>query len=123
MTKLQKYADATLLDLIRVVSAAEDLYAAIAEFPDDPTAWEDDVLAFDAALEACPGSNAHFHAKKVISAVASEAEQRFRDRFKADKCDEMTDDQWGAWVDVLPPDEFWAMIQLGLDASECDKPT
>lgn len=57
--KMQRYAQATLNDMIRVVDAAEKLYAVMAEFPDDPECWEDPMGFFDAALQACPGTAAH----------------------------------------------------------------
>ena len=68
-TKLSKYADATLFDMARVVQAAEDLYCIIAEFPDEPEYWENEMQMFDTAMESCPGTNAHHHkqyAKELI---------------------------------------------------------
>jgi hypothetical protein len=118
--KIQKYADATLLDFTRVVDAADRLYASVAEFPDDPACWSEWMEALDKALESCPGTSAHFHARKQqeLPQTVTEAEQRFRSRYEADKCDDMTEEQWGVWVDALPKDEFWAMMELGLS----DKP-
>src|SRR5688572_23107238 len=55
---LQKYAHATLYDLVLLATAAEDLYSIIAEFPDEPEYWEHEMQAFDLAMEACPGTNA-----------------------------------------------------------------
>lgn len=47
--------------------------------------------------------------------VDSEAEQRFHQRFEADNCAEMNDDQWGEWVNAMPRDEFYAMLELGIN--------
>lgn len=60
--KIQKYADATLFDLTRVIDAADRLYGCIAEFPDDPSIWGEYIDALDAALESCPGTSANYHA-------------------------------------------------------------
>lgn len=59
--KMQKYADATLHDLVRVIYASECLYATMAEFPSDPAAWEEDMNYFDTCIEACPGTNAYYN--------------------------------------------------------------
>jgi uncharacterized protein (TIGR02217 family) len=48
-------------------------------------------------------------------ASGADADRRFRERYKRDECDSMTEDQWGEWVDALPKDEFWAMMELGLN--------
>lgn len=114
---MQKYADATLLDLTRVIDAADRLYASVAEFPDDPACWSEWIEALDTALESCPGTAAHSHARKQQDQPAgeSEAEQRFRARYEADKCDEMSEEQWGNWVDALPKEEFLAMLELGMN--------
>jgi hypothetical protein len=40
------------------------------------------------------------------------AEARFRQRFEADKADDLSDEAWGEWVNNLPQDEFWAMVKL-----------
>jgi hypothetical protein len=54
----------------------------------------------------------------VPSEVRIDAETRFRQRFEADKADEMTEEEWGQWVDRLPKDEFWAMMELGLSEAK-----
>lgn len=58
---MQKYANATLHDLIRLVTAAEDLYCIIAEFTDEPEYWENEMQMFDLAMGSCPGTNARYH--------------------------------------------------------------
>jgi hypothetical protein len=63
--KLQKYVDATMLDLTRVIDAADRLYASIAEFPDDPGCWTEWMEVFDTALESCPGTSAHYHKQQL----------------------------------------------------------
>jgi hypothetical protein len=42
------------------------------------------------------------------------AASQFMQRFNKDKCMDMTEEQWGEWVDVLPIDEFTAMLELGI---------
>src|SRR4051794_33480499 len=98
--KLQKYAIATPADLARVVQASETLYTCIAEFPDDRSCWTEAMAAFDVALESCPGTDANFYKQRRHNQVCSvtEAEQRFRDRYETDRCEEMTDEQWDQWV-------------------------
>lgn len=66
--KLQKYAEATLFDLTRVIDAADRLYASVAEFPDDPACWAECMETLDIALEACPGTGAHYHAQQMRKA-------------------------------------------------------
>lgn len=58
---MQRYADATLHDLVRIVAAAEAFYCIMSEFPDEPEYWENELQMFDIALEACPGTNAYQH--------------------------------------------------------------
>jgi hypothetical protein len=62
--KIQKYSDASLYALTRVIDAADRLYASTAEFPDDPACWSDHMEALDSALEGCPGTSAYYHAKR-----------------------------------------------------------
>jgi hypothetical protein len=62
--KIQKYANSSLYDLTRVIDAADRLYAATAEFPDEPECWGEHMQELDAALEACPGTTAHYHASR-----------------------------------------------------------
>lgn len=57
--KAQKYANATLADIVRVLDASERLYAVMAEFPDDPEYWGEHMDYFDTALQACPGTAAY----------------------------------------------------------------
>ena len=52
------------------------------------------------------------------SDARDDAEARFRQRFEADIADEMTEEEWGQWVDRLPKDEFWAMMELGLSEAK-----
>jgi hypothetical protein len=56
------------------------------------------------------------------SCAPSDAQQsgeaRFRQRYEADKADAMTEEEWRQWVDKLPKDEFWAMMELGLSDAE-----
>ncbi len=54
--KIQKYVDATLFDLTRLVDAADRLYGSVAEFPDDPACWMEHMDALDSALESIPGT-------------------------------------------------------------------
>ncbi len=61
--KIQKYADASMYDLTRVIDAADRLYASTAEFPEDPACWAEWMEALDMALESCPGTAAHYHKK------------------------------------------------------------
>lgn len=58
---MNKYADATLMDLTRLADASNRLYNCIAEFPDDPEYWGDALEFFDTAVESCPGTAAHYH--------------------------------------------------------------
>lgn len=62
--KLQKYANATMYDLTRVIDAADRLYGSIAEFPDGPECWQEHIESLDTALEACPGTTANYHARQ-----------------------------------------------------------
>jgi hypothetical protein len=57
--KIQKYADATLFDITRLIDAADRLYGVVAEFPDDPEYWAEHMQDFDLAVESCPGTTAH----------------------------------------------------------------
>lgn len=43
------------------------------------------------------------------------SEKAFHERFAKDNCEAMTDEQWGVWVNALPKDEFWSMMELGLN--------
>jgi hypothetical protein len=52
------------------------------------------------------------------SEAQDDAEARFRQRYEADKADDMSDKEWGQWVDKLPKDEFWAMMRLGLSKAK-----
>lgn len=45
--KMQRYAEAKMADIVRVLDAAERLYAIVAEFPDDPECWADDMAYLD----------------------------------------------------------------------------
>lgn len=39
--------------------------------------------------------------------------ERFINRYKRDAAATMPTDQWDAWVDALPMDEFMAMLDIG----------
>lgn len=56
-----KYCEATILQITRVVAASDRLYSCMAEFPDYPAAWEKYISEVDSALEDCPGTSAHYH--------------------------------------------------------------
>ncbi len=48
----------------------------------------------------------------------AEAEEAFNRRYADDKADEMTKEQWGAWVDALPRSEFMAMMRIGCEVKQ-----
>ena len=58
---MNKYADATLMDLTRLADAANRLYNCIAEFPGEPECWTDAMEYFDMAVESCPGTAGYYH--------------------------------------------------------------
>lgn len=64
-TKISKYADASLYEMARVVTAAEDLYCIIAEYPDEPEYWDKELEMLEHALGYCKGTNAHYHGQKL----------------------------------------------------------
>lgn len=84
----------------------------------------DDVAAMLRFGEADKAARALLAEFGVASAAPTQAERTddaeasFRRRFEADKADEMTEEAWGQWVDKLPKDEFWAMMELGLRGSK-----
>lgn len=58
-----KFCNATVMQLCRVVEAADALYKCEAEFMDDyPQACGEYKQALDDALEACPGTSGNYYA-------------------------------------------------------------
>lgn len=70
-----------------------------------------------------PEVSSHMESKwrRYIDATDEQREgfkQAFNKRFMDDKVDEMTDDQYGKWIDTLPFEEFLAMIDMhGMNAA------
>lgn len=62
-----KFCNATILQLCRVVESADALYGVVAEFPDEPACWAEDMDALDSALEDIPGTSAYYHATQKIT--------------------------------------------------------
>ena len=87
--------------------AGGDDVAAMLRFGEADKAARALVAEFGDEL-ACPSPSEH----------SDSAEARFRLRFEADKAGDMTEEEWGQWVDRLPKDEFWAMLELGLSEAK-----
>jgi hypothetical protein len=63
---LAQYGETTIFQSLRLIYAADHLARCMAEFPDDPGAWQEPLEDFDQALAQCPGTLA-FTARQEIA--------------------------------------------------------